>query len=117
MHSYVFSATFGGKLPNVQSPENYHRFFLFQQITQDGDLLFCHCRNHITVVDVDRVSIQQTIPPNLNEHNACNDDDVIDDPILSFSLSHDQNLLVSGHKSGLIKLWKWKGLYATLFQI
>ena len=87
------------------------------QITKDGETLFCQCANHITIVEVETVSIRQTIPPNLHEFNSLEEDDVIDDPILTFALSHDEELVASGHKSGLIKLWKWKGsnIYCVLY--
>lgn len=66
------------------------------------------CTNHITVVNVADALVKQTIPPDLTEYNYCDENDVIDDPVLTFALSFDDELLVSGHKSGLIKLWKWK---------
>lgn len=78
-------------------------------MTNDGKTLFCQCLNHITILDIDSVSIQKTIPPNLNEFNPFEEEDVIDDPILTFSLSYDEEFVASGHKSGLLKLWKWKG--------
>lgn len=66
------------------------------------------CTNHITVVNVADALVKQTIPPDLIEYNYCDENDVIDDPVLTFALSFDDELLVSGHKSGLIKLWKWR---------
>lgn len=78
------------------------------QITQDGKTLLCQCSNHIAIVDVEQALITQTIPPNLTYFNPCNDENIIEDQVLSFTLSSDEELLATGHKSGLIKLWNWK---------
>lgn len=83
-------------------------FVITFQITQDGKTLLCHCSNHIAIVDVEQALIQQTVPPNLTQFNPCEEEDIIDDPILAFTLSSNGELLATGHKSGLIKLWKWK---------
>ena len=80
-------------------------------MTNDGKTLFCQCSNHIAILSIDSVSIQRTIPPNLNEFNPFEEEDIniIDDPIITFALSPDEEFVASGHKSGLIKLWKLKG--------
>ncbi|KAK7595218.1 hypothetical protein V9T40_001651 [Parthenolecanium corni] len=40
------------------------------------------------------------------EYNYCDENDVLDDPVLTFALSSDDELLASGHKNGLIYLWR-----------
>lgn len=69
----------------------------------------CQCSNHITIVNLENERIKQTIPPDLIEFSAKDDYDDIDDPILTFAVAKE--FLASGHKSGLIKLWKWKSIY------
>ncbi|KAK7588080.1 hypothetical protein V9T40_005325 [Parthenolecanium corni] len=44
------------------------------------------------------------IPPDLIEYNYCDENEVVDDPVLTFALSSDDELLASGGE--LLKSWK-----------
>ncbi|KAK7593141.1 hypothetical protein V9T40_007893 [Parthenolecanium corni] len=67
------------------------------------------CINHLVVVNVDDAPVIQIIPPNLIEYNYCDENDVVDDPVLTFALSSDDELLASGHKRDGELLKSWKG--------
>lgn len=58
----------------------------------------CQCNNVIEIVDVNTSSSILTI-------GNSDDADGEDDQIYTFSLSHNNERIVSAHKSGLVKLW------------
>ncbi|CAG9786172.1 unnamed protein product [Diatraea saccharalis] len=68
------------------------------QLTIDGVNLLCLCDDVIKVVDVNNVSTVNVI--------GQSDENLESDQIYTFQLSHNNDLIVSAHKSGLIKLWE-----------
>ncbi|XP_065221230.1 transducin beta-like protein 3 [Planococcus citri] len=99
------------KIKDVFKPVSVHKEFYTGgsiALTNDGKNLLCQCRNHVTVVDIDQVSISRTIPDGLTTYNSFEESDYTDDYILTFALSEDNTLLATGHKSGIISIWNWK---------
>uniref|UniRef100_A0A1B6ELF2 U3 small nucleolar RNA-associated protein 13 C-terminal domain-containing protein n=1 Tax=Cuerna arida TaxID=1464854 RepID=A0A1B6ELF2_9HEMI len=70
--------------------------------TNDGTQFLCLCEGKIKVFDVNNGKVS----------NFCNEDldkdDEELDTVLTFCLSSDNTTVVSAHKSGLFKSWKWK---------
>ncbi|CAK1547178.1 unnamed protein product [Leptosia nina] len=68
------------------------------QWTKDGANFLCQCDDLIKVIDINTVR-------NTNTFGSSGDGDEETDPIYTFQLSHNNDTVVSAHKSGLIKLW------------
>ena len=73
------------------------------QWTKNGAELLCHCGGTIKVLEL--ASGRVTLSLGSNEE----EEDDVEDTIHTFVLSADNELIVSSHKSGLLKLWKWRG--------
>ncbi|XP_054267492.1 transducin beta-like protein 3 [Macrosteles quadrilineatus] len=70
--------------------------------TSDGSKLLCLCDGKIKVFDVNTGKVL----PFCNQEEAKDDED--EDIVLTFCLSKDNTTVVSAHKSGLFKCWKWQ---------
>lgn len=68
--------------------------------TSNADKLYCQDREKINVVSVDENKVIQSIGDVSNQEN------VIEDEIYTFTLSDDDELLCTAHRSSLIKLWQ-----------
>ncbi|KAJ2946036.1 hypothetical protein O0L34_g4954 [Tuta absoluta] len=77
----------------------YSAFYTGGEIrwTADGSHLLCQCDDVIKVIDVNSLSNSLTIGET--------EDGVESDQIYTFQLSHNNNVVVTAHKSGLMKLW------------
>ncbi|XP_049869443.1 transducin beta-like protein 3 [Pectinophora gossypiella] len=67
------------------------------QWTADGSQLLCQCDDAIKVIDVNTFSNVLTIGEA--------EDGAENDQIYTFQLSHGNDMVITAHKSGLIKLW------------
>lgn len=67
------------------------------QWTSDGVNLLCHSNDTIKIVDINTFTTILTIGEG--------DGETENDQIYTFKMSYNNNLVVSAHKSGLIKLW------------
>lgn len=67
------------------------------QWTTDGAYLLCQCNDVVQVIDINSTSSVLTI--------GAESDDTEEDTIYTFSLSTNNETVVTAHKSGLIKLW------------
>lgn len=67
------------------------------QWTADGVHLLCQCEDAIKVVDVNTFSTSHII--------GQTEEDGEPDQIYTFQMSHNNNLVLTAHKSGLMKLW------------
>ncbi|CAB3230075.1 unnamed protein product [Arctia plantaginis] len=67
------------------------------QWTADGVHLLCQCEDVIKVVDVNTFSTSHIIGET--------EEDGEPDQIYTFQMSHSNNLVLTAHKSGLMKLW------------
>lgn len=90
-----------------------YRFFLFRyeksaeytafytggdiEWTTDGVHLYCLCDDVIKVIDVNTFATVQTIGE-VEEH-------IENDQIYTFKMSHNNQYVITAHKSGLMKLW------------
>ncbi|PSN41585.1 Transducin beta-like protein 3 [Blattella germanica] len=88
-----------------EAEEKYGAFYTGGQIewTKNGEELLCHCGGTIKVLEL--ASGRVTLSLGSNEE----EEDDVEDTIHTFVLSADNELIVSSHKSGLLKLWKWRG--------
>lgn len=67
------------------------------------------CGATVKVVDIDQGQVISSIDEEVDSKGF--DDEIEEDSILTFTLSKDNNILVSAHKSKLFKMWLWKGKY------
>lgn len=67
------------------------------QWTTDGVHYLCHCDDVIKVVDVNTFSTAYTI--------GQTEEDAESDQIYTFQMSHNNKMVITAHKSGLMKLW------------
>uniref|UniRef100_A0A670JU37 Transducin beta like 3 n=1 Tax=Podarcis muralis TaxID=64176 RepID=A0A670JU37_PODMU len=65
------------------------------QMTHDGEYMFCACDNKVNVVDVATGTVVNCIEEDEEEE------------ITSFALSKDDEILVTGSQSMLLKQWDW----------
>lgn len=77
--------------------------FCFFQWTNDGSEFICLCDGKIKVFDVKNGKVL----PFCNQPSTKESEN--EDPVLAFTLNKDNCTVVSSHKSGLFKSWKWKG--------
>ncbi|KAG8281074.1 Transducin (beta)-like 3 [Homalodisca vitripennis] len=70
--------------------------------TNDGTQFLCLCEGKIKVFDVNNGKVSDFCNQDVDK-----DDDELD-AVLTFCLSSDNTTVVSAHKSGLFKSWKWK---------
>ncbi|XP_050667164.1 transducin beta-like protein 3 [Leptidea sinapis] len=68
------------------------------QWTTDGGNFLCQCDDVIKVIDVNTFLVALTVGGSNEEQEAS-------DLIYTFQISHDNESIVTAHKSGLIKLW------------
>ncbi|XP_072932005.1 transducin beta-like protein 3 [Epargyreus clarus] len=66
--------------------------------TSDGSHFLCQCNDVIKIVDINTFCNKLTIGDSL-------DDKEDNDQIYTFKLSHNNKIVITAHKSGLIKLW------------
>lgn len=71
------------------------------QWSADGDYLFCQKGSAISVLSVNKGSVIAT----LNEIESDQEEDTIN----CFTLGNNDLNIITHHKSGLFKLWDWKG--------
>lgn len=69
--------------------------------TGDGAQLLCQCGGVVNVLDVAQGRVSST----LNEVA----EGETEDTITTFALGSDGETVVTSHKSGLLKLWRWRG--------
>lgn len=67
------------------------------QWTTDGAHLLCQCDDVIKIIDVNTLSTVLSIGES--------DENTESDQIYTFQMSHDNESIVTAHKSGLMKLW------------
>ncbi|XP_013199187.2 transducin beta-like protein 3 [Amyelois transitella] len=67
------------------------------QWSQDGVCLLCQCDDVIKIIDINTLSTNLII--------GDPEEDAESDQIYTFQMSHDNEVIVSAHKSGLMKLW------------
>ncbi|XP_075231380.1 transducin beta-like protein 3 [Lycorma delicatula] len=72
----------------------------------DGDVMLFQCGATVKVVDIDQGQVISSIDEEVDSKGF--DDEIEEDSILTFTLSKDNNILVSAHKSKLFKMWLWK---------
>ncbi|XP_033022978.1 transducin beta-like protein 3 [Lacerta agilis] len=65
------------------------------QMTQDGEYMFCACENKVNVVDVASGTVVNCIEEDEEEE------------ITAFALSKDDEILVTGSRSLMLKQWDW----------
>ncbi|XP_068631819.1 transducin beta-like protein 3 [Battus philenor] len=68
------------------------------QWSSDGSKFFCQCEDVIKVIDVNTLSNVLSIGESQEDKDET-------DQIYSFKLSHNNQVMVTAHKSGLMKLW------------
>lgn len=68
--------------------------------TSDGEKLLCQDESRINIVSVAENKIIQTLG------DSSTGDGTAEDPIYTFALSHNDEFIVTSHKSNLIKLWQ-----------
>ncbi|KAJ9593229.1 hypothetical protein L9F63_015228, partial [Diploptera punctata] len=87
-----------------EAEAKYGAFYTGGQIqwTSDGKELLCQCGGTIKILDVENGRVTSTL--GLNDENL----EETEDTINTFTLSPDNESVVSNHRSGLIKLWNRK---------
>ncbi|XP_023946748.1 transducin beta-like protein 3 [Bicyclus anynana] len=68
------------------------------QWTTDGGQFLCQCDDVIKVIDVNTLCNTLTIGVSTDDKDGT-------DQIYTFNMSHDNQTVITAHKSGLIKLW------------
>lgn len=79
----------------------------FIQWTNDGSTFLCHCGGSVQFLDVESGKVCGII----GDEEVPTEDTADVDLILTFTLSPNNEQIVSAHKSGLFKLWNFKGIY------
>ena len=74
---------------------------LLFQWSKDGEHLFCQNKGAVSVLSVNKGLVKCDIGKLENDEE--------EDSVNSFALSSDDLSVVTQHKSGLFKLWKWQG--------
>lgn len=77
---------------------------LYFQWSNDGSQFLCLCDGSIKSFDVINGKVSSVCNSSLSEDST--DEDII----LTFGISEDNSTIVTYHKSGLFKSWKWKGM-------
>lgn len=72
------------------------------QWTSDGQQLLCQCGGVIKVLDIDQGRVISSVGVSEEEDS--------EDTINTFVLSLDNEQIISNHRSGLFKLWHWRGM-------
>ncbi|XP_071440764.1 transducin beta-like protein 3 [Hetaerina americana] len=83
--------------------ERHGAFFTGGQVewTSDGKHLLCQCDETVHVLDIDQGKVVKTLGKSATEENA-------EDQITTFTLSRSNQFIVTAHKTGLFRLWKWQ---------
>ncbi|KAG8222504.1 hypothetical protein J437_LFUL009607 [Ladona fulva] len=86
-----------------EAQERHGAFYTGGQIqwTKDGKHLLCQCGETVQVLDVEAGRITEILGKNVDEDGA-------EEHISTFTLSLDDELVVTSHKNNLFRLWKWK---------
>lgn len=71
------------------------------QWTSDGQQLLCQCGGVVKVLDIEQGRVTASV--GVNEEDS-------EDTINTFLLSPDNEQIISNHRSGLFKLWHWRGV-------
>jgi WD40 repeat protein len=71
------------------------------QWTSDGQQLLCQCGGVIKVLDIEQGRVTASVGVNEEDN---------EDTINIFLLSPDNEQIISNHRSGLFKLWHWRGV-------
>lgn len=81
----------------------YAAFYTGGQVewTSSGQQLLCQCGGSVKVLDVEQGRVSALIGVNEEEEDG-------EDTINTFLLSPDNEQIISNHRSGLFKLWKWR---------
>jgi hypothetical protein len=72
------------------------------QWTSSGQQLLCQCGGLVKVLDIEQGRVTASVGVNEEEEES-------EDTINTFVLSPDNEQIISNHRSGLFKLWKWRG--------
>lgn len=72
--------------------------------TSNGDELLCQDTGKINVLSIETGNIVKTI----GGLEGIENDEIEEDLIYSFTLSDDDEFILTAHKSGLLKLWSKK---------
>ncbi|XP_055593493.1 transducin beta-like protein 3 [Uranotaenia lowii] len=106
------------KLKEVYEIQNQYKAFYTGgtvQWSSDGQELLCQNAGTINLVSVN----DDTVAP-ITFGGTATDDEIAEDVVYSFALSHDGSSVVSAHRSGLLRLWDkstqqvskmWKGVH------
>lgn len=68
--------------------------------TSDAEKIYCQDQEKINIISVGDNKVIQSIGEQIDDGN------IVEDPIYTFALSDDDELLCTSHKSSLIKLWQ-----------
>jgi hypothetical protein len=77
------------------------------QWTSSGQQLLCQCGGLVKVLDIEQGRVIASVGVNEEEEDS-------EDTINTFLLSPDNEQIISNHRSGLFKLWKWRGVFAFI---
>jgi len=80
------------------------------QWTSNGQQLLCQCGGSVKVLDIEQGRVTALIGVNEEEEDG-------EDIINTFLLSPDNEHIVSNHRSGLFKLWKWRGVFTFIYSL
>ena len=81
---------------------------LFQWLTNGSEIL-TQCGAHVRIVNVDTGKFSGS----LSLSDSSNEDET-EDLFVTFSLSHDNQTVVSSHKSGLLRTWNLQGKFKAI---
>ncbi|GFG39073.1 hypothetical protein Cfor_11996 [Coptotermes formosanus] len=81
----------------------YGAFYTGGQVewTSSGQQLLCQCGGLVKVLDIEQGRVTASVGVNEEEEES-------EDTINTFVLSPDNEQIISNHRSGLFKLWKWR---------
>ena len=75
---------------------NYDGSRMMIQVTSDGEMILCQCGDKIQVIDTKSGKVAKSLKQE-------------EDEIITFQLSPNDSVVVSSHKSGLLRHWSLKG--------
>ena len=80
------------------------------QWTSNGQGLLCQCGGSVKVLDIEQGRVTALVGVNEEEEDS-------EDTINTFLLSPDNEHIISNHRSGLFKLWKWRGVFTFIYSL